>query len=131
MVAERARREVRNALLWLLGSLDAAVWAVPLEVSNLRIDNTTGTTLTWTNPATGDVHDVAGGLVSLLRANGDLTDGDCLTDDAAGTSWDDTRPDPSAGDGWYYLVRAQNACGAGTYGYSSGGPERLPGNPCP
>lgn len=35
-------------------------------------------------------------------------------------TWDDPRPDPAPGTGIYYLVRAVNSCGAGTFGDGRG-----------
>jgi hypothetical protein len=32
---------------------------------------------------------------------------------------------PAPGTGFYYLVRARNACGVGTYGFASAGAERV------
>ncbi len=46
-------------------------------------------------------------------------------------TWDDTRSEPAAGDGYYYLVRSQSACGSGTYGSASSGAERQPLTGCP
>ena len=53
------------------------------------------------------------------------------TGHVASSSWIDQRPDPPEGDGNYYLIRGRNACGAGTYGFATGGAERVPGAPCP
>jgi hypothetical protein len=39
----------------------------------------------------------------------------CLADDIAGTSADDAAV-PAVGDAFWYLVRAENACGLGSYG---------------
>jgi hypothetical protein len=32
---------------------------------------------------------------------------------------------------YYYLVRSQNACGAGTYGLATSGVPRVPAADCP
>jgi hypothetical protein len=72
-----------------------------------------------------------GGSLSQLHAVGTFADAACLTNDVGSTSWGDARPDPAPGLGYYYLVRAGNVCGGGTYGQSTGGGERLPGAPCP
>ncbi len=64
-------------------------------------------------------------------ASGSSADASCLRNDVAELSASDPRPGPAEGDGYYYLVRAQNGCGAGTYGQATGGAERIPGTPCP
>ncbi len=44
----------------------------------------------------------------------------CVDSGVAGQSAQDGTT-PSPGSGFYYLVRARNICGAGTYGSASGG----------
>nr|MBP7149238.1 hypothetical protein [Acidobacteriota bacterium] len=36
---------------------------------------------------------------------------------------------PAAGHGFWYLYRGRNSCGTGTYGFATGGAERI-GAPC-
>ena len=109
--------------------LNAAVSQIPGEVSGIAV--TKGPTeLTWT-PSGGGVYDVSGGGVASLRVDGGAVGATCLGDNIAGASWTDGRPDPASGTGYYYLVRAQNVCGAGTYGAATGGGERLPVAACP
>ena len=45
-----------------------------------------------------------------------------------GAGFIDTRPSPPPGRVYWYMSRAQNACGAGTYG-NVGADEEM--NPCP
>jgi hypothetical protein len=58
---------------------------------------------------------VLGGTFSALRVAG-IGATVCVQADVAGASFVDLRPDPAAGDGYYYLVRALNACGFATLG---------------
>lgn len=102
----------------------------PAEVTGVLVDGATGTTVTWTGLSGSVVYDVAGSTLSDLRANGTST-ATCLANDDAGPSFVDGRPDPPAGDGYYYMVRAQSACGSGTYGYDSSSVERTPTAACP
>ncbi len=102
----------------------------PAEVGGVQANGQTGTTVTWTGMDGGVVYDVAGSLFSDLRLNG-TRGAVCLSNDVAGTSFVDGRPDPKEGDGFYYLVRAQSACGAGTYGFDSESVERGPASACP
>jgi len=66
------------------------------------------------------VYDVVGGTLSSLRSAG-LPAAGCVATDVAGDSLDDHRPDPAPGDGYYYLVRAENACGDGGVGAARDG----------
>jgi hypothetical protein len=85
--------------------------------------------LTWQNQGFGVLYDVAGGLISQLRADGGVSGATCLPggNDLADATFDDTRPDPPVGDGYYYIVRSQKpSCGMSSYGLSSSGVLRQP-----
>lgn len=76
-------------------------------------------TLAW--PAVASGHEIARGLLSVLRPSGDFS-GTCL--DPGGAT---TLPDadlPGRGDGFWYLVRGVNACGTGPYGLDGTGSTR-------
>ncbi|HEX6853301.1 MAG TPA: hypothetical protein VF139_18030 [Candidatus Polarisedimenticolaceae bacterium] len=103
---------------------------VPAEVAGVAVSGSTTTTIAWTGLGGGVVYDVASAALSELRTSGTTT-ATCLGNDLANTSFDDARPDPASGDGWYYLVRAQSGCGAGTYGFDSTPSERMPAAGCP
>ncbi len=103
---------------------------VPAEVLDLMLTGKSATALTWGDQ--GGVHyDVAAGAVGDLVADDGVGAAACLADNASISAWIDARPAPSAGEGYYYLVRAQNACQPGTWGYGSNGTERTPTNACP
>jgi hypothetical protein len=89
-----------------------------------------GTTLSWTALSGGVVYDVAGAALSDLRANATST-ATCLAQDVTTTTFTDARPGPPPAEGWYYLVRARDACGAGTYGLDSASVERSLPAACP
>ncbi len=57
--------------------------------------------------------------------------GDCIVEDTQGAYFDDTRAHPAPGEGFYYLIREQGSCAAGTYGTDSSLAERLPDDVCP
>jgi len=84
-------------------------------------------TLAWTSQAAhagnGTVYDVVrGGTANLPTGGAGET---CLAASVAATQVVDTaEPDPGAS--FYYLVRARNVCGVGTYGTTSGGAPRTP-----
>jgi hypothetical protein len=112
--------------------LDPAVSAPSGEVVGLVLAKGATTGLSWTPLPGGTLgYDISGGVLSLLRSAGSSADASCLKNDAVNSSWDDQRPDPVEDDGYYYLVRGRNGCGDGTYGYATGGAERVPGVACP
>jgi hypothetical protein len=102
----------------------------PAEIAGVAVNGHSGTTVSWTPLGGSVVYDVASSTLSDLFLNG-TAGATCLADDVAGAGTPDGRPDPAPGDGYYYLVRGQTACGTGSYGTSSAGPERLPAAGCP
>jgi hypothetical protein len=76
------------------------------------------------------VYDIASSTLSDLRTNGTAT-ATCLANDVAVASYTDGRPDPAAGEGYYYLIRGQSVCASGTYGFNSAPAERMPTAACP
>lgn len=114
---------------------DGSAFALPGEVGGLRAEGSEPTHLSWDDPrpsaGDGTLSQVAGGRVSDLLAGGGFGAATCLADAQAEPAWDDSRPAPPAGDAHYYLVRARNACGAGTYGPGAARAELDDGSPCP
>jgi hypothetical protein len=101
----------------------------PGEVTGLTLAKASVTHLAW--DAVGSaVYDVASGSLSSLASSG-TTSASCLANDDNVENYLDTRPDPPVGGGYYYLVRAQTACGEGTYGFGSSGQERSLPAACP
>lgn len=111
--------------------LDPSAWTVAREVAALVLAGGLPTELSWTTQAPDLRYDVAGGVVSEMRGSGGVSGAACLSNDQATASWSDARPNPVPAEGYYYLVRAQNSCGAGTWGRASSGPERSPSPGCP
>jgi hypothetical protein len=87
------------------------------------------TALTWTGVG-GVVYDVVSSTLSDLSLNGTGTAA-CLSSNGSSTGYVDDRPGPAQDDGYYYLIRARNSCGSGTFGYGSAGVERVPTATCP
>lgn len=102
----------------------------PAEVGGVTVVGASGTTVSWASTPGSVVYDVASAPLSDL-ASGGTTTATCIANDQAATSFLDARPDPPAGGGWYYLVRAQSGCGTGTYGFATGSGERVPAAGCP
>jgi hypothetical protein len=100
----------------------------PSEVEGVRVEQRHPTKVSWTS-VSAMAYDIASGTVSSLRANG-TTAASCLSDDRTSASMVDNRAEPAAGGGYYYLVRAESACGSGTFGSNSAGLRLLP-QACP
>ncbi|HEU5180168.1 MAG TPA: hypothetical protein VFW45_05215, partial [Candidatus Polarisedimenticolia bacterium] len=92
------------------------VWAAPVEVTELAFSS--GSTFSWTDQAslTGPetAFDLASGSFSTGQGFG-FSQSACLQA-GGGVGYSDNRQDPSLGQGYWYLVRARNSCGTGTYG---------------
>jgi hypothetical protein len=99
---------------------DAGAWASPVEVGGFTIIGVSPTHLAWSEQASaagpGIVYDTVSGALSTLSASGLAAATSCLAPGLPATSYDDVRGDPPAGDGFFYLVRARNSCGSGTFG---------------
>jgi len=102
----------------------------PAETAGVLLNDTSGTTLSWTAAPGSVVYDVASGTLDDLRTGGTVA-ATCVNNDGAAASFADARPDPPPGGGWYYLIRAQSACGTGTYGFNSASVERSLPAACP
>jgi len=102
----------------------------PAEVADVQLDGAAGTSLSWAALPGGVVYDVDSSTLSDLHAGG-TAGAACLANDLASASYVDVRPDPTPGEGFYYLIRAQTPCGTGTFGMGTQGGERLPTAGCP
>ncbi len=103
---------------------DPGVYAAPGEVMNLAFGSD-NVTLTWTSAsaAAGPLtrHDVVRGSLAELSVE---MIGTCIVSGTFDAVTTDTTA-PAAGQGFWYLVRARNSLGVGTWGYTSSGFERL------
>jgi hypothetical protein len=107
---------------------NSGAFALPGEVGDLAFDDDK-LALAWTSaaPASGalTVHDLARGALDAFPVGA----GACVSSGVSGDrSTDATLPAP--GHGFWYLVRARNSIGTGTYGYRSSGSERITSS-CP
>jgi hypothetical protein len=113
--------------------LDATVWAVPGEVAGIELARGGGTdvVVTWLSqdaaagPSTA--YDLVTGSLAALQAEGDYRSASCLQDNDGDTPFTDVGGNPPAGDGHYFLVRAQNVCATGSYGDSTATPDSRDG----
>jgi hypothetical protein len=110
---------------------DPDAFAPPAEIQNLRW-RADQFTIEWDSEAPncgfGVVYDV-------VRANLDefpfgTGPGEICLADGTSDNYVDETAFPDAGNGFIYMTRAVNACDVGTYGYDTGGSERLSGT-CP
>jgi hypothetical protein len=126
-----------------LGGSDCA-FRTPVEVTGLILEPAilcqflncdlppTSTKLRWLEPLpVGLSYDIASGLVGDLSTDGGTDLAECLANDSVDPVYRDFRPAPPAGQAFYYMLREQGACDAGTYGSGSVGGERLPQAACP
>jgi len=104
---------------------DAGAFAAPGEVSGLLLGP--GGTLSWTaaQPAAGSatVHQVLRGVVGELPVGSGAAE-TCLVAGAGSAAADDAEL-PAVNASFWYLVRARNACGAGSWGQTSAGAPRV------
>lgn len=102
--------------------------SVPLETLGLRVAASAGNAvLEWTSQSatagTGTVYDVVTGSIGDLRLDDGFARASCLASGLTTASVEDDRSGPPRGASRYYLVRARNTCGTGTYGNGSGQPD--------
>jgi len=107
---------------------DGGAWADPAEVANVLVEPVAGAArLSWDSQAgtagDGTTYDVVSGMLSALRTSGEFGATSCLGSDLSSATFDDLRGAPRPGDGYHYLVRAENACGTAGYGRSNEAPD--------
>jgi YVTN family beta-propeller protein len=112
---------------------DAGAYAVAAETTDLAVSSTPATSLSWGDASVqagpAILYDVAGGDIDDLHAGGLATATSCLAGGLSATAYVDALPDPLIGKGWFYLVRARNACGAATFGGDGGADGLVCGGP--
>ncbi|MGH9870250.1 MAG: Kelch repeat-containing protein [Candidatus Polarisedimenticolia bacterium] len=100
---------------------DPGMWQPAGEALDLRLTGDTG--FVWSPPAQPGAVILQYDLIRVLDERGHFVPlGQCVASDVTGTSATDAEP-PYIGGIFYYLVRAQNPCGAGPAGFSSAGAE--------
>jgi putative metal-binding protein len=111
---------------------NAMVWSLPWEVTNLTLSSASPADSAWDSQASAGPETVYDLLSGTLTATGSLDTGSasCLASQAVDTTFTDARPDPDPGTGLWYLARARNSCGIGTYGAGTDGvPRSIPACP--
>ena len=108
----------------------AGVVGPPPEIRGVSAVGHDVTTLGWTGFGGGTTYDLMTSTLADLRIQA-TSGASCLADNVPGASYIDPQPNPVPGGGYYYLMRAQNVCGDGGYGFDSNDVERTPLAPCP
>ncbi|HEU5179358.1 MAG TPA: kelch repeat-containing protein [Candidatus Polarisedimenticolia bacterium] len=112
--------------------LDASAWSVPAEVQGVTAEPGVPTQITWSEQGAD-----AGPGTSYEVVSGSLTPGmsfpscSCVQSSSSAV-YAENRPTPLPGAGFWYLVRASNTCGVGTFGTGSLGFHRdnaIPASP--
>ena len=97
---------------------DATAFAVPAEVPRVRPSGS-APTLGW-DPQRAEAGDGTTYVVVSGELSGGVPSACTLQTGLTEPSYTDPRPNPPIGDGFFYLVRAGNACGDGTFGDGTG-----------
>ncbi len=105
---------------------DGTVFDTPHEIENVRL-LANRTSLEWDsdagNSGSGTVYQVMQGLAGQFPVGTGSAES-CLSPAVAETALSGLGT-PQAASGYYLLVRGRNACGTGSYGFSSAGAERI------
>jgi hypothetical protein len=104
--------------------------AVPESVAGVLWEDYPELRMIWEHQP-GMAYDVVGGLLSELQLDDGTDQAQCLMDDSAWSFFVDQRPDPSPGEGYYFIVRSIGPCNASSYGTAFPLSERIVLNGCP
>lgn len=118
---------------------NGAAYFVPGAIASIGLSGKVVTALSWPAADAGSstVYDVASGQLNQLRSDQSFVGVGCLSNGQPGLTYNDVRPNPGLGNGYYYLLRGTNVCGVGTYGQGRAAPDprlylNAPGTgPCP
>jgi len=100
---------------------NASAFTLPGDVRGLG--HASESLLSWSPGSGATVYDVLRGDLAVLRSGLSVASAACLGTGLSTTSFDDPSVPGSEG-GYFYLVQARNACGAGGYGTATDGSPR-------
>ena len=103
---------------------------VPGEVVSLSVSGHGPTSIAWSDLPLATSYDVVTGSLASLRVDRSVIAAACLAAGAVAPAAVDSRALP-AGEGSYYLVRARQGCGVGSFGGGSASQARAPIAACP
>jgi glucose/arabinose dehydrogenase len=105
---------------------NSTAYALPEEVPRLRLFGSSSTSLGWDSQqaaaGSGTVYTVITGDVSALRSDAGFSLACTLEAALPAEEASDART-PPVSEAFYYLVRAGNGCGTGSFGDGSGSPD--------
>jgi hypothetical protein len=121
---------------------DGQAFGLVSEVTNLTLTKGAGVAhLAWNGQSLvagpGTRFDIVTGFAEDLNVDGGFGEATCLANAIASSAYDDTSGDPNTPGhrAVYYLVRAKNSCGLGTFGSGTTIPDSRDlldaGSPCP
>ena len=97
---------------------DAMVWSPPVDVAGLVMTGSVPPAMDWSGQGAsagpGTAYDAVSGTLESPIGGTDFSTAACLG--VVVPPYLDERPDPDLGKVYWYLVRARNSCGVGTYG---------------
>ena len=108
---------------------DGTVWALPGQTTAMLFSNKT--TLSWSAPANAGGSAALAYGVARLDTGAGFTGPACLADPNNLDTTIAISGNPTIGNGYYFLSRAGNACGRGSWGQASSGAERVYPLACP
>jgi len=88
---------------------------VPGAGATSGLEFSTASDLNWTTASGASGYDVIRGTLSALRAGGFATATDVCLGSHSGDTFISDGHVPAEGDGDWFLIRAYNSCGTGTY----------------
>lgn len=111
-----------------VGACDGSPASLPVEVDGgVRVSlSGSDAVITWNLAIRATASTVLRGRVRGLPVGSGGADEQCLADDTGLTTLTDSES-PTVGDTFWYLVRGENACGSGSYGFEA--PNGAPGAP--
>ncbi len=97
--------------------LNSGSFGFPTEVSNFNVTANPPTRLSWSlqNIGAATTYQIHSGLISRMKL-ASLGESFCLSASSPTSPFTDPRGNPPPGDGYLYLIRSLNACGAATFG---------------
>ncbi len=103
--------------------LDPGSYALPAKVVGLTLSKSQlgpdYTQLNWKTlsgqAGSGTKYDAVTGNLSLMTAPNRFSDATCVLSDVSGISATAYHPAPAPGEAWWFMLRGDNACGAGSY----------------
>ncbi|HET6374281.1 MAG TPA: hypothetical protein VFG76_13310 [Candidatus Polarisedimenticolia bacterium] len=108
---------------------DAAFFAAPIEAANLDAHKGGPPLLTWDDQSAlvgpAVFYEVVGGSLGTLRTSGLVAATTCLASGIPTPQYDDPRPNPAPGSGYFYLSRARTAECSGGFGAGRSSIETL------